>query len=237
AKGVEFRSQSDTEVVLQTLIQLGRGGVARLEGMFAFAFWDRVEGTLLLARDRLGIKPLFWLETPSGFAFASEPKSLPRAGCARLPSPARIAEYLAFRHLAGAESLEPDVRSLAPGHWLALGPDGEARLERYWTPRIGGDVDPAGVEAVIGESVEKQLVSDVPVGIFLSGGVDSSLVTAAAARSRASIDSFTVGFDEAGWDESARARVVEERCGTRPHRVLLDRNRYPQGVLHAIWHL
>src|SRR5690606_11471674 len=128
AKGVEFRSQSDTEVVLQTLIQLGRGGVARLEGMFAFAFWDRVEGTLLLARDRLGIKPLFWLETPSGFAFASEPKSLPRAGCARLPSPARIAEYLAFRHLAGAESLEPDVRSFAPGHWLALGPDGEARL-------------------------------------------------------------------------------------------------------------
>ncbi|MEZ4330517.1 MAG: asparagine synthase (glutamine-hydrolyzing) [Myxococcota bacterium] len=237
AKGVEFRSQSDSEVVLQTLIQLGTQGVSRLEGMFALAFWDRDRETLLLVRDRLGIKPLFWSRSDEGIAFASEPKALPRMARARLPSAARVAEYLAFRHLAGEESLEPDVRSLSPGHWLELAPDGTVRLERYWTPAVGSSSDPDAVDAVIRESVEKQLVSDVPVGIFLSGGVDSSLVTAAAARLHASIDSFTVGFDEAGWDESARARVVEERCGTRPHRVLLDPSRYPDGVLSAIWHL
>ncbi|MFO0687462.1 MAG: asparagine synthase (glutamine-hydrolyzing) [Myxococcota bacterium] len=236
AEGVAFGSQSDTEVVLQVLIRWGTAGVARLEGMFAFAFWDRSEGTLLLARDRLGIKPLFWVAGPDGLAFASEPKALPRGRRARRPEAARIAEYLAFRHLAGEESIEPDVRTLAPGHWLLL--RGESRrLERYWQAGAGGLGDPDAVLGTIESAVERQLVSDVPVGIFLSGGVDSSLVTAAATRSKASIDSFTVGFAEAGWDESARARVVAEQCHTRSHVVTLEPDAYPAGLLRAIYYL
>ncbi|MBK7947566.1 MAG: asparagine synthase (glutamine-hydrolyzing) [Deltaproteobacteria bacterium] len=236
AEGVAFGSQSDTEVVLQVLIRMGARGVARLEGMFAFAFWDRDAGTLLLARDRLGIKPLFFVRRPDSVDFASEPKALPRAGRSRRPEAARIAEYLAFRHLAGEESIEPDVKTLAPGHWLLLRGD-ECRIERYWEPVAAGPADPEAVFGVIESAVERQLVSDVPVGIFLSGGVDSSLVTAAATRGQASIDSFTVGFAEAGWDESARARVVAEQCRTRSHTVHLAPDAYPAGLLRAIFYL
>ena len=236
AEGVAFVSQSDTEVVLQVLIRMGARGIARLEGMFAFAFWDREAGKLLLARDRLGIKPLFWVRGPDGVAFASEPKALPRTGRSRRPEAARIAEYLAFRHLAGEESIEPDVKTLAPGHWLSLC-GGEVQLERYWQANCTGTGDPESVLGVIESAVERQLVSDVPVGIFLSGGVDSSLVTAAATHGQASIDSFTVGFAEAGWDESARARVVAEQCRTRSHIVTLAPDAYPAGLLRAIFYL
>ncbi len=236
SEGCSFRSQSDSEVVLQVLMRMGSRGVARLEGMFAFAFWDREVGTLLLARDRLGIKPLFWIRRPDGTAFASEPKAFPRGWRSERPDAARVAEYLAFRHLAGSESLQPEVNTLAPGHWLELRGT-ESRIERYWRPDPSSGGDPAAVEGVIEAAVERQLVSDVPVGIFLSGGVDSSLVTSAAARSLASVDSFTVGFSEAGWDETDRARVVVERCGTRPHVVSLAPDRYPDGLLRAIWHL
>jgi len=234
--GCAFQSGSDTEVVLQLLAREGAAGIARLEGMFAFAFYDRHEKRLLLARDRLGIKPLFWSRDDDALAFASEPKALPASLRRGTPEAARVAEYLAFRHLAGEESLQPGVETLAPGHLLELrGRDLSVR--RWWEPELLPRADPDAVMEVIAGAVEKQLVSDVPVGIFLSGGVDSSLVTSAAARAHESIASFTVGFDEAGWDESDRAKIVADACGTRQHIIRLRSDAYASELAEAIWHL
>lgn len=236
SEGCTFRSTSDTEVVLQLLAAKGGAAVSRLEGMFALALWDRQERSLLLARDRLGIKPLFWARRPIGIAFASEPKALPDGWRTGAPDAASVAEYIAYRHLAGRESLQPDVHTLAPGHWLeATG--SQIRIAPYWRPRFERSGDPDDVDEVIRTSVERQLVSDVPVGIFLSGGVDSSLVASAAAASLSSVDSFTVGFEEEGWDESERAQVVADACGTAQHVVRLEPADYPDGLVTSISHL
>lgn len=234
--GCTFRSSSDTEVVLQMLAREGESGICRLEGMFAFAFYDREQRSLLLVRDRLGIKPLFWVRSEDGVFFASEPKALPQGCRRRSPDAARIAEYLAFRHLAERESLQPDVETLLPGHLLRVR-GREVSSHRWWWPRASAQGDPNATADVLRRSVERQLVSDVPVGVFLSGGVDSALVTAAAADAHQAIDTFTVGFEEQGWDESDRARLVSDACGTKQRVVRLGPDNYAADLAKAIWHL
>ncbi len=237
ACGRRFASSSDTEVILQLVEERGVGGLAALEGMFAIALYDRERRALHLVRDRLGIKPLFWCAGPEGVGFASEPKALPPLAAAGKPSPARVAEYLAFRHVAGEESLLPGVRTLAPGHRLET--DGRSvRVERWWQP--GRAPAPARADetgAVIGAAVRRQLVSDVPVGVFLSGGVDSAAVAFDAAAALPSLSTFTVGFEEAGWDESARAKIVADALGTKEHTIRLGQAEYVAGLARAVWHL
>lgn len=237
ACGRRFASRSDTEVILHLVEERGIGGLAALEGMFAIALYDRERRALHLVRDRLGIKPLFWCEDSEGVSFASEPKALPQRADAGKPSPARIAEYLAFRHLAGEESLLPDVRTLVPGHRLET--DGRSvRIERWWRP--GRAPAPAAAEetgAVVSAAVRRQLVSDVPVGVFLSGGIDSAAVAFDAAAALPSLSTFTVGFEEAGWDESARAKMVADALGTKEHTIRLGQAEYVAGLRRAIWHL
>jgi len=235
-QGRRFDSDSDSEVILQLVEAGGVPALTALRGMFAFALFDRETRELLLMRDRLGIKPLFWTHDAQGVAFASEPKALPGAASLGAPSPARLAEYLAFRHVAEQESLVPGVRTLLPGHWLRT--DGrELRIERWWQPPHGSEADPDETARVLGECVRRQLVSDVPVGVFLSGGVDSALVAAFSAEALPSLDTFTVGFAEAGWDETASARIVADAIQAKAHRLVLTPDAYVAGLAEAIWHL
>jgi asparagine synthase (glutamine-hydrolysing) len=236
ATGRRFESGTDSEVILHLAEVGGLAALERLEGMFAFALWDAEERRLLLVRDRVGIKPLFYAHGPWGIAFASEPKALRQATGAAAPSAARIAEYLAFRHCAGEESLLPEVRTLAPGHRLVT--DGRRlEIDRWWTPGAGAPSRAGDTGAVITAAVERQLVSDVPVGVFLSGGNDSALVTAAARDALPALSTFTVGFHEAGWDETERARVVVRALGTQAHEIRLTADEYVAGLARAIWHL
>jgi len=235
-KGRRFDSGSDTEVILQLMEEGGAPALKELRGMFAFALFDRQTRELLLMRDRVGIKPLFWTRDATGFSFASEPKALAHASTREAPSPALLAEYLAFRHAAGQESLLPDVHTLLPGHWLRTN-GREVSIESWWEPPRGATADPEETATTLSESVRRQLVSDVPVGVFLSGGVDSALVAAFAADALPSLDTFTVGFAEEGWDETARARVVADAVQAKAHRLVLTPEAYVAGLCEAIWHL
>lgn len=235
-KGRRFDSNSDTEVILQLVEAGGVAALTTLRGMFAFALFDRETRELLLMRDRLGIKPLFFCQDAQGVTFASEPKALPAAASQAGPAAARLAEYLAFRHAAEQESLAPGVRTLLPGHWLRTN-GRELRIESWWQPPHGRDADPADTARVLDECVRRQLVSDVPVGVFLSGGVDSALVAASSAEALPSLDTFTVGFAEEGWDETARARIVADAIQAKAHRLVLEPEAYVAGLAEAIWHL
>ena len=235
-RGRPFRTSSDTEVILQLMEQGGAEALVSLHGMFALALFDRETRELLLMRDRLGIKPLFWTELPGGVAFASEPKVLQGLSTGGSPLPEHVAEYLAFRLVADAECLTPGIRTLGPGQRLTS--DGrEHRVETWWRGRFGRDADPNALESVVGAGVRRQLVSDVPVGTFLSGGVDSALVTAFAAKELAHVDTFTVSFEDPGWDESSRANWVSGALGARAHGLRLTPAQYMSGLGEAIWHL
>ncbi len=236
AAGHEFRTGSDTEVILELASRGGAAALERLEGMFAFALYDRELGELMLVRDRTGIKPLFWVQDEEGIEFASEPKALARGARGASPDAARIAEYLAFRHLAEEECLAPGVRTLPPGHRLVT--NGRKRVvEAWWRPDFAGRADGRDTDAIVARAVERQLVSDVPVGTFLSGGVDSALVTAAASEVLDGLDTFTVGFPDPEWDETSRAAHVSGRLGVRAHVIGLEPAEYVAALGEAVWHL
>ena len=234
--GCRFRTSSDTEVLLRLMMRDGAQAIDRLEGMFAFAFYDAEVGSLLIARDRVGIKPLFWAEDGEKFWFASEPKALPSRLRGRLPDAKTVAEYLTFRHLANRESLTPGVHSLAPGHLIEI-KNAKVEIRRWWTATPGPESDPDAVMDIIRDSVHDQLVSDVPIGVFLSGGVDSSLVAAAAVESHPALNTFTVGFADDAWDESDRAKIVSDELATNAHVVQIEPDRYAEDLGRAIWHL
>lgn len=235
-RGRSFVSTSDTEVILQLAEADGSEALARLEGMFAIALYDRQRRELTLLRDRLGIKPLFYNQGPLGVGFASEPKALPALADGGKPGAARIAEYLAFRHLAGEECLLPGVRTLLPGQRVVT--DGSSlRVDRWWRPARLAAASAGATAGVLATAVRRQLVSDVPVGIFLSGGVDSAAVAFEAGAALPEIHSFTVGFDEPAWDESARAGVVAKALGARAHGLRLTQEEYVAGLPRATWHL
>src|SRR5829696_1375144 len=225
--GHRFSTSGDTEVLIHLYAQHGDGFLERLRGMFALALWDSGRGRLLLARDRFGIKPLYYRLTPGEIEFASELRPLPR-GEVDLDA---LEAFLAFNSIPGPLSIFRDVRKLQPGH-LLVWHGGEAGLERYARP------EPAAADAVrrgtkealaeelrerLADSVRAHLVSDVPVGVFLSGGVDSALLAALAAQETSEpVRTFSIGFAEASFDERADARLVAERYGTR-HRELVLR--------------
>jgi asparagine synthase (glutamine-hydrolysing) len=231
ARGVKFVSQSDTEVILKLHVADGDGAVEKLNGIFAYAIWDKLERRLLLARDRAGIKPLYLAQTSQGIAFASEIKALFHSG---LVTPAinekRLAEFLVFRQVAGNENLFAGIEVLPPGHTMVVR-DGRAEpAHRYWTvrsqpPKFAGTFADAtdALDALLNRAVQRQLMSDVPLGTFCSGGIDSSLTTVIAARhmSRA-INTFSVGFHEADFDESVYARMASKAAGSTHHELKID---------------
>jgi asparagine synthase (glutamine-hydrolysing) len=245
ATGVRFRTSSDTEVILQLHALRGESAVARLNGMFAYAIWDRIARTLFVARDRAGIKPLYYAHGPWGLAFGSEIKSLFESGCVtpRFDT-SQLAEYLLFRHVAGPRNLFADVLALPPGHVLTATSDGRTAIRRYWSlsdrPPVARLPYAAAVDAVddaLSRSVRRQMIADVPLGTFCSGGIDSSLVTAIAARqSGQQINTFSVGFADRGYDESAFARQAAAACGSRHHEIEVSEADFVALLPKLVWH-
>ncbi|MFO1412785.1 MAG: XrtA/PEP-CTERM system amidotransferase [Burkholderiales bacterium] len=227
ALGHRFRTRSDTEVIVHAWEAWGERCVDRLRGMFAFAVHDRNAQTLFLARDRLGVKPLFYALLPSGvLAFGSELKTLLAHGeLAREIDPCAVEEYFALGYVAEPRTIFTGAHKLAPGHTLTVRRGRPlAQQQRYWDVRFGGDARISEAEALeeldrrLRESVRLRMISEVPLGAFLSGGVDSSVVVATmAGLSAEPVDTCSIGFNDRAFDESEYAAMVAQRYGTRHH--------------------
>jgi asparagine synthase (glutamine-hydrolysing) len=225
ARGAAFRSRTDTEVVLHLYAEMGDDLVTALRGMFAFGLWDGERKRLLLVRDRVGKKPLYYADTERGLAFASTIPALLALGLVepRLDE-SRLPEYLALGRVGAPDTLLRGVSKLPPGH-LLVHEGGRTVVRRWFEPRFDEAESPPGDERLaeaVAESVRLRLLSEVPLGVTLSGGVDSSLVAALAAKqSPDPIRTFTVAFDDQEMDESAHARRVAAHLGAAHHEVRL----------------
>jgi asparagine synthase (glutamine-hydrolysing) len=229
AAGHHVRGSGDTPVIPHLYEEHGPGFVERLDGMFALALWDAPRERLLLARDRLGKKPLVWTRLEDGtLAFASELKALLALPGVRVePDLAALDAYLALQYVPGERTGLKGVQRLPPGH-LLVAERGEVHVERYWQPRsedeqLGDEEWLERVRETVTQAVRKRLVADVPLGALLSGGIDSAVVVALMAQaSTEPVRTFTVGFADAAYDERPYARAVAERWGTRHTEVLLE---------------
>ncbi len=227
AAGHEVRGSGDTPVIPHLYEEHGPGFVHHLSGMFALALWDAGRERLVLARDRVGKKPLLWTRLDDGtLAFASELKALLRLpGLRREVDPAALDAYLALQYVPGGTALR-GVEKLPPGHVLVS--EGQSiRVERYWElePRAEEFSEGEWLERVrdtVGGAVRRRLVADVPLGALLSGGIDSSIVVAEMAKAESTVRTFTVGFGEERYDERAFARAVAERYGTDHEEIVVE---------------
>jgi asparagine synthase (glutamine-hydrolysing) len=234
AAGYEFSTRSDTEVVLNAYLKFGTDCPGRLRGMFAFAIWDGRDDSLFLVRDRLGIKPMFYARAGNLLAFGSEIKALLASGLVggRL-DPQALDDYFAYGFIRSPRSIYEDVRSLLPGQSLRvkLGDAApELHFEQYWQipkRQPGAKVmDRAAakqeLERLIHESVKLRLLSEVPLGALLSGGIDSSTIVWAMARAQERpVQTFSIGFEESSHDETEYARAVAQRFGTEHHEMVV----------------
>lgn len=229
AKGHEVRGHGDTPVIPHLYEEHGPRFVERLEGMFALALWDAPRGRLVLARDRLGKKPLVWTRLDDGtLAFASELKALLELpGLRREPDLSALDAYLALQYVPGDRTGLRGVHRLPPAS-LLVAENGSERIERYWEPHAADEAlaDEVWLERVretVGEAVRRRLVADVPLGALLSGGIDSAVVVALmAAASSEPVRTFTVGFADERYDEREFARAVAERYSTRHEEIVLE---------------
>jgi asparagine synthase (glutamine-hydrolysing) len=231
AKGHRFRTTSDTEVIVHLFEEMGEECVQRLRGMFAFAIWDARRKFLLLGRDRLGIKPLYYAAIPEGLIFASELKALlTHPGIPRDLDPQAVTEYFTHLCVPGDLSIFKSVRKLPPAHVLTYR-QGQVELRRYWQVQPNPDHSrnendwTEELRDRLRDAVDIHMVADVPVGAFLSGGLDSGMVVALMARaSTEPVRTFTVGFatDAGAFDEREPARAVAQRYGTIHEECLLE---------------
>jgi asparagine synthase (glutamine-hydrolysing) len=227
-RGHTFRTGADTEVVLHAYEEWGSGALERFNGMFAFAIWDGARRRLLLARDHAGIKPLYYGRMGTTFLFGSELKALLRHPAAtRSVDVSALDQYLTYMYVPTPASIVQGISKLPPGHTLTW-EDGRTTLRRYWdhvlhhpdrAPISEKQASRLVLDAVT-ESVHKELVSDVPVGVLLSGGIDSSAVAALMSRQMGTqLDSFSIAFDDPSFDESGFARRVADQLGTNHHEL------------------
>lgn len=228
ASGHQLSTRSDTEVLVHLYEEFGDDLVHALDGMFAFALWDTRRRKLLLGRDRFGEKPLFYRLEDTGLVFASELTAL-REATGSLPlDPAALDSFFTFGYVIGPESIVARVRQVPPGHVLVWR-QGSAEVRRYWEQPRGGEIDSyrmdhlqAETSALLERSVAKCLVTDVPLGVFLSGGVDSTLVAALAARKLAGrLKTFSVGYEVGGVSELPQARSAAAAIGSEHHELVL----------------
>ena len=244
--GVRFRTRSDSEVLLEAFRRWGENALPRFSGMFAFAIWDQVERTLFCARDRAGEKPFYWATLAGAFLFASEPKAFfswptfPR----RIHYPALL-DFLAYGFVPDPKCIWENCAKLPPGHCMVVRTSSDGRPhalaphpwwdwgfdpepnERDWTGRVLGTLTSAAREMVI---------ADVPLGVFLSGGVDSSSVVAALAQGGERVKTFTIGFDDVVFDERKWAAAVAERYSTEHHERVLDAHDADAALQRLMWH-
>src|SRR5437899_1634765 len=245
ARGHRYRTRSDTETIIHLYEEEGERCVERLQGMFAFALWDRTRGRLLLARDRLGIKPLYYACTEHELLFASEIKAILAA---RLIQPefneAVLPEFLATRFVAGEETFFRGIRKLLPGRTLSWSLREGLHERRYW--RLPTEIrdTPTTLQEAAREVrtrlegvVRSHLMSDVPLGLFLSGGLDSSGLAALMAPMMAEpIRTFAVGFAEPGANELGYARLVAQAVGAEHREVVVSPPEFFSALPGLIWH-
>ena len=245
ARGHIFRSHSDTEVIVHLYEEHGRDCVQHLRGMFAFAIWDSEQRRLFVARDRLGIKPLYYHLAKNSFVFGSEIKVLfthpglrPEFGRSVLP------EYLAFGYLSGPDTFYQGVKKLMPGHCLEVNDRGELDVQQYWDLPIASAESTHGeayyvntYRDLLEESVSSHLMSDVPLGVFLSGGLDSSAVAALMTRARRNpVETFSVGYAEQTYSELPYAREVSQHLNSIHREVLVSEQEFFNTLPKLIWH-
>ncbi|ADJ65669.1 asparagine synthase (glutamine-hydrolyzing) [Herbaspirillum seropedicae] len=253
ALGYWFRSQTDTEVVLHALECWGRDALLRFNGMFALALWDRKERELLLARDRYGIKPLYYARQAGCLAFGSEQKAITAVPAfqRKLDLPALL-EYFTFQNIFTDRTLLEDVRILPAGHYAVLKQgQNDLKLFRYWDYRFREPEVAADKQAYLEEldrlfkqAVNRQLVSDVELGAYLSGGMDSGSITAIAAKSFPNLKTFTCGFDlssasgiELAFDERTKAEAMSARFKTEHYEMVLKAGDMERCLPRLAWHL
>ncbi len=245
--GRQFRSHSDTEVILVGFEHWGRNVLTRLNGIFACAIYDRRERSLLLARDRLGVKPLYYFHDKSGFVFGSEIKSLLALhDLPRRIDPQGFHEFLYYGNCLGTTTLFAEVKRLEPGGWLEVR-EGNTEQGRYWSHEELGQRSPSeiavpdvGAETarLLELAVQRQLAADVPVGVFLSGGIDSSAITALAVRHyRDKLATFSAGFDfDGGHNELPAAAKLAKALGTEHHEIHIRGADLPETIRTLVRH-
>jgi len=245
ARGHSYSTHSDTETIIHAFEEYGADCVQHLRGMFAFAIWNRNTRTLFIARDRLGIKPLYYKLTPERLLFGSEIKVLLAHGGIRPEfNRAALPEYLAFGYLSGEETFYSGIAKLAPGHTMTVGPDGKPEIRRYWDldasqPHESRDESyyVRSYRELLEGAVQSHLMSDVPLGMFLSGGVDSSAVAALMTKIRREpIETFSVGYSEQAYSELPFARRVAEHIKSQHREVLVSEQDFFAVLPHLIWH-
>ena len=226
--GYRFQSHTDTEVILAAYEKYGTDCLGHLRGMFAFVIWDAQERTLFAARDRLGKKPFYYRLDQDGFSFASEPKAfLAEASFEARPNPEAISHYLSYQYVPSPLSAFQGVERLRPAHYLLL-KNGELTIQRYWRLRYQPKHHLTEADASrelldqLREATRLRLISDVPLGAFLSGGVDSSAIVALMAEvGSGPVKTFSIGFDEKKFDELEYARLVAKRYATDHHEFVV----------------
>ena len=242
-KGHTFKTRSDTEAIVHLYEEYGPDCVDHLNGMFAFAIWDRRARRLFLARDRMGVKPLYYWQGQGVFLFASEIKSLLAWEHVRASIRSEcIPEYLVFRHLGGNRTFFEGIRTLEPGHCMMVSDSGTQK-RRYWHLPFNHEPDRTTLadrveelDHLLEDSVKLRLMSEVPLGTYCSGGVDSSLVTAyTAGLTSTALNTFSVGFEDPELDESEQARLASRVCETAHHPLTVTEQMFADTLSQAIW--
>jgi asparagine synthase (glutamine-hydrolysing) len=244
SKGHTFRTHSDTEVIVHLYEELGEKCVEKLRGMFAFAIWDSKNNSLFLARDRVGIKPLYYCQTPSGLVFASEIKAILADPSHRAEvEPALIDRFLTFDYMPGQETLFHGIRKLSPGTSL-MAQNGQIRTRQYWDLQFkDSGLSEAQAEEklmeILEESARLHMISDVPVGFLLSGGLDSTaMLSLAVGKTDKKLSSFTVGFSEPGViDERPFAKLAAETYHSDHHEITISSKDFADFLPKYIWHM
>ncbi|HYN88155.1 MAG TPA: asparagine synthase (glutamine-hydrolyzing), partial [Ardenticatenaceae bacterium] len=248
ARGHTFKTVCDTEMVVHLYEDFGEDCVQKLRGMFAFAVWDTRRRTLFLARDRLGIKPLYYTEVDGRLIYGSEIKAiLQYPGVEARLDPEALSNVLSLKYVPAPQTMFAGIYALPPGHTLTCGPQG-VTVRPYWdlsfaherNGHVREEEYAEQLEALLRESVRIHLISDVPFGAFLSGGVDSSTVVALMSQFLDNpVKTFSVGYDDegAGYSELPYARMVAERFGTDHHEVLIRPHHFTDLAEKVVWHL
>ena len=247
ASGHVYRTKSDTETIVHAYEEWGDDCVHRFRGMFAFALWDRPRRRLLLVRDRLGIKPLYWTMLDGRLLFASEIKAILESGLVQArPNERVLSEVLATRYTSGTETMFQGIHKLLPGHRLVF-EDGRVTIAQYWDVPLDGP-DPElerlsegelveRFRALLQESVRLRLMSDVPFGMFLSGGIDSSAVAALMAKEiDRPVETFSVAFADRAFSELEYAREAARAVGANPHEIVIDDRDFFGALPRLVWH-
>jgi asparagine synthase (glutamine-hydrolysing) len=244
-RGHRYRTHSDTETIVHLYEEYGRDLVKHLRGMFAFALWDTKKRKLLLARDRLGIKPLYYRRTQTELLFGSEIKTILAYPEVRAElNRDGIPEYLAFGYLAGNETFFAGINKLPAGHTAEIDESGNFSVEQYWDLN-GVEADSGKPESfyvntyreLLEDAISSHLMSDVPLGVFLSGGLDSSVVAALTKKIRGGdLQTFSVGYDEEGYSELPYAKIVAEHVGSQHHEIRVSQEDFFGALPKLIWH-